>query len=528
MKQIKQLILPVAAALTTLATVTSCDDFFDIKPSTELVSDDFWQSKNDVESSVAACYRAMMEPGVMERLIVWGEVRSDNVLVGYSASDDISRILSANLDATNAYTQWGSLYSVINDCNTVLENAPSVIERDPNFKQGELRAYQAEALTLRALCYFYLVRTFRDVPFITEPYTDDTRSFQVAQTDGDAIIDTLLMQLEEIQATYPRATYTSTADTKGRVTQKTVWTLMADMYLWRNQYDKTIEYCEKVLDTTTNPLQLETAATYNLNVFGTGNSTESIFELQFSTDTPDYVVNEMYGTSGGRSYANHLSAADFSNMTENPFVNQSTDVRYYNSFYTTGSSAAVIPIKKYISYRDASSATDFTLPALSDYYDNANTQHWVIYRLSDVYLMEAEALAERGSADDIDKAYELVSCTYDRAHPTDGQLSLEKSKYSSQSDMRELVFKERQVEFLFEGKRYFDLLRRIRRENNLSQIVSSYLLPKYASVDQSTAQTKLSTLNALYMPINKDELELNKLLNQNPFYEKSSDIEKVQ
>ena len=33
---------------------SSCSDFFDIKPQTELVSDDFWQTKSDVESAVAA------------------------------------------------------------------------------------------------------------------------------------------------------------------------------------------------------------------------------------------------------------------------------------------------------------------------------------------------------------------------------------------------------------------------------------------------------------------------------------------
>lgn len=307
----------------------SCEDWFDIKPQTELVNSDFWQSKSDVESAMAACYRAFLEPDMMERLIVWGEVRSDNVLSGSNASNDISYILTANVDASNSYTNWEPMYRVINYCNTVLEKAPIVQQSDPDFKIGELRAYQAEAITLRALCYFYLVRTFKDVPFTTVSYKDDTRPFQLAQTDGDVIIDSMLKELEAISTNHAKAVYSNTGDTKGRITQKALWALMADMYLWRNLYDKCIEMCDKVLQTQSNPLQLESSNRYNQQVFGIGNSTESIFELQFDTYTPDYVVNEMYGYSGGRSSVNNLSSLDFN---EYQLFNGS-DIRRYDAFF---------------------------------------------------------------------------------------------------------------------------------------------------------------------------------------------------
>lgn len=93
--------------------------------------------------------------------------------------------------------------------------------------------------------------------------------------------------------------------------------------------------------------------------------------------------------------------------------------------------------------------------------------------------------------------------------------------------MRELVFDERQREFLFEGKRYFDILRRINRDRTqFRNLISTYLLPKYSSLDQSTVSSKLSEINALYMPIKDSELRSNKLLKQNPFYKVSSSIEK--
>ncbi len=508
----------IMIAASLLALTVSCEDWFDIKPETELVSDDFWKSESDVGSSVAACYRALMEPDAMERIIVWSEVRSDNVVSGTSTNTDMSYILNANVNASNSYTSWGSIYTVINFCNTVIENAPGVTEIDPDFKQTELRAYMAEAMALRAMCYFYLVRTFKDVPFITEPYTDDTRDFLVAQTDGDVIIDSLMMELEGI-ASYAKSVYSTTAYTKGRITQKALWALMADMYLWRDNYGKCIEYCDKVLDSTSNPLSLESSTNYNRNVFGTGNSTESIFELQFSSDTPNYIVNEMYGTTGGRNYYNHLSAYDFYNSTS---LFGSSDLRMKDAFWGEASTA-IIPIEKYVAYRkEGSSSTTMA----SDYVTNENTQNWIFYRLSDVYLMEAEALVERNEGDDWERAIELVGKTYDRANPSLGSGTLQLSNYNSQSVLRELVLDERQRELMFEGKRYYDLLRHIRREGNLQNTVSTYLLRKYVNQDQTTVMTKLNTLNALYMPINDDEMNVNTLLEQNPFYDTSSDIEK--
>lgn len=499
-----------------LALMTSCESWFDIKPEGELVKEDFWQSKSDVASAMAACYRAMQEPAAMERFIVWGESRSDNVVAGLNLVSDMRYILTANIDATNSYTNWSSIYAIINYCNTVIAEAPAVCNKDPNFKQSELRAYLAEAKGVRALCYFYLIRTFKDVPYITEPYSDDKRSFQVAQTSGDDVVDSLIADLEPVSR-YAQAEFTSTADTKGRMTQKALWSLLADMYLWTNNYDATIDYCDRVLNARTNLLQLENSSAYNQAVFGTGNSTESIFELQFNTDTPDYIVNEMYGTQGGRSSVNNLSGANFADYQ----LFQSSDLRSRDAFYAT-SSASFVPIYKYIAYRRE---TGSTTVRLQDYVLNSNTQHWIFYRLPDIYLMKAEALVERNGAGDLEQALALVSRTFDRANPSRGAGSLSLSSYNSQALMRNLVFDERQREFLFEGKRYFDLLRRARRFGNVQSLASTYLLRKYAGQDQATVLTKINTLNALYMPINRDELKVNKLLVQNPFYATDSDIE---
>ena len=118
-------------------------------------------------------------------------------------------------------------------------------------------------------------------------------------------------------------------------------------------------------------------------------------------------------------------------------------------------------------------------------------------------------MAEIGGAANLEEAVDLVSYTYDRAHPDLEEGSL-KGKYTNQSEVRNLVFDERQREFLFEGKRYFDLVR------------------KYTSMslDETTVRSKLDDKDAIYLPIHEEELRVNPLLVQNRFYMASEDISK--
>jgi tetratricopeptide (TPR) repeat protein len=513
MKQLKN--IAGLVLLSSVIALTACEDWFDIRPKSETVFADFWKDESDVLGVVGACYRGMCVPGFIERSIVWGEVRSDNVIAGAGASGEIVNILNLNLNASNSYTYWGEYYSVINYCNTVIKFAPGVQSKDPDFKPESLNSYLAEVKGIRALCYFTLLRAFRDVPLITEPYADDSQPFEKEQEDPakllDFLIDDLISIENQAQDVYNNDTYT-----KGRMTKNAIRALLADMYLWKNDYDNCIIYCDKILDHA-NGLQLENSRIYNEAVFFTGNSKESIFELQFNAnDLPDYAVYEMYGRSGGRAghSINQLSAFDFSKMSVPLFG--ATDLRGKDAFYPR---ATVLPVMKYIALR-SESPTGIVSPA--DYKEIFGA-NWIFYRLSDVYLMKAEAMVEIGV--DLEGALTLVSQTFDRANPDLGANSLQFSLYGTQPAMRDLVLNERQREFIFEGKRYFDLLRHVLREGSPDNMISGYVMKKYDYLVGATVRSKLMNMDAWFMPVNADELRINTLLKQNPYYVTSSNIE---
>ncbi|HET9571558.1 MAG TPA: RagB/SusD family nutrient uptake outer membrane protein [Bacteroidales bacterium] len=509
-----------------LISLSACTDWFDLRPQSETIHEEFWKDESDVKSMVGSCYREMNEPSFLERLIVWGEVRSDNVVKGMNPNRDITYLLNLGLNSTNSYTYWNDFYKVINYCNNVIYYAPDVRKMDPNFTEGQLRAYLAEVKGIRALCYFTLVRTFKDIPFVTKPTIGDSESFEVAQSTPEFVVDFLIEDLKSCENNAVSGYENKNYD-KGRMTQKSIRALLADLYLWKDDYENCITYCNKILDDQSTGLVLEPSAVYNKNVFIDGNSKESIFELQFDAkNIQNYVIYEMYEKSGGNFVAGSRPGYNTYQLSSYDFANKTTlfgksDLRGKNA-YQPVSSGAFFPIMKYIANPIANLSGTVSE---SDYQMTVSSPNWIFYRLPDIYLMKAEALVEIGGQPNLEEAFGLVSKTYDRANPDLGIGSLQFSNFNSQAMMRDLVLDERQREFMFEGKRYFDLMRRIHREGTPTNVVGTYLMKKYAFLDQATAESRLSDMNALFMPINANELKLNTLLKQNPFYTISSDIE---
>ena len=506
-------------SLPFLGVTASCDDWFGIMPQSEMVAEDFWKDEQDVKSAVGACYRAMLEDGFMRRLVVWGELRSDNVIDGTSTDTEIGYILNANLNEANSYCKWNDFYTVINYCNTVIQNAPMVRERDADFTEEDLNHYLAEAKAIRAFCYFTLARTFKDIPYMETPYVDDTQRFQVGQTPFENVLDTLIRDLKTVENVAVTEYGENTAYTRGRVTQKAIWALIADMSLWKGDYQQCVDYCDKILTTTTNPLSLLPAASYFNSLIFVGNSDESIWELQYDNNTQNSAVRTFYGDN---NHSCLLSAFSLETANGAEWWN-GVDMRRIGAY---AENSGTYYIEKYVY---ATYSTDYEDIRFSDFNSYLNGEgNWIIYRLADAYLMKAEALAELG---DVVGAVDMVSYTYDRAHPNldAGSLKNQYTASTPQATIRDLVLDERQREFLFEGKRYFDLVRRMRREQTATNVVNDYILRKYTSgmnLSQSTVMSKINDINAIYMPIHQDELRLNQLLEQNPFYETSDDISK--
>jgi len=248
MKKRKISIILISVAL--LFGASGCTDWLTVKPESQIILEEYWQSESDVESIIFASYRGLTTDDCIYRMIVWGELRSDNFVTKGFAKDredmGLGKIMKGELTSTNPCASWASFYSVINYCNTVLKYAPAVVNRDKNFTPNDLSKIQAEAKAIRALCYFYLVRTFNEVPWVDVASVDDTQDYSPAKSTDREILDHIIDDLTFAQQ-YITTDYGRTDFNKGRFTLNGVNSLLADVYLWDQQYRKCVETANKVL-----------------------------------------------------------------------------------------------------------------------------------------------------------------------------------------------------------------------------------------------------------------------------------------
>lgn len=542
MKRILTKIKYAAMMLCSVGVFSSCNDFLGTMPLNEIVLENFWETEEEVNSVVMSCYSRMAQGDFLTRLILWGELRSDNVVEGvitgeipYVNNNQLLDMLEGNIQQDYYIADWSSFYSVINRCNTVLYYAPQVLERDPDFKASEWQYIKAEMLTLRALCYFYLVRSFRDVPLVLEPTIDDSQEFQVAAANPNVVLEQLVKDLQEAELTalkkFPESNTSFYSYTKSRVTKQTVWALLADIYLWMGCYDECITYCEKVIaekvaDANESHMNydgnyplLANTESYKKNnihqaynqIFGVGYSFESIFEMPFGYAYEDKrdAIRSYYGAWDVPIGAMTASTFIAEGVTEGNDIYKSTDIRAIESFDITGTS--IYSIHKYacsLISDDGSLGRTVSYP------------NWIFYRLTDVMLMEAEALVERNDSlnnrpIDLEKAFDLSSSVYHRAN-LNREADLKFSGDLATVDgLRSFVLLERQRELMFEGKRWFDLVRKARREGDNSSMLD-LATRKYTS--PGTVKSKWIKPDMLYLPIHEDELKVNLLLQQNPEY----------
>jgi len=565
MNQMKKIVYSLLFATGMMGGLSSCADFLEIEPQNEILFENFWNEKADVDGIVAGIYSGLQSEAILSRMIIWGEGRSENVVAGVGIEKDINleNVLKENLKANNWYTYWADFYSIINNCNTVIKYAPLVAERDISYTESELKATIAEVTAIRELCYFYLIRTFRDVPYSEVTYTDDDQVTQLPATSFDVVLDRLIANLETVKGDAVKK-YPVTKENyqTGRVTQDFIHALLCEMYLWKKDYATSIQYADLVIDSKIAakeekdkenggnmmqqandflkgyPLAKEFTRQGSLYgnaydaIFGTGNSDESIFELNFVKDNDNMpsngAVNVLYGNAKnmtGRLKPSTLLADDVKSSLFGVYDNK-FDARSYESMNFASAS-----INKFVSQRvsiDDPSATSMSVAYSGIYPENKVKSNWIIYRLTDIMLMKAEALVQtvvegdENAATTLQEAFELVDVVNKRAMCCD--VTAEENKdyilsftdYNSKTLMNELILKERHREFMFEGKRWFDLVRWSQRDGN-TDVLRQMALRKYTT-NSSVISNKLSRMDAIYWPYNRDELKVNRLLKQNPAY----------
>ncbi len=481
----------------------SCTKWLDLSPENAVIKEEFWQTKEQVHAAVLGCYASLLgaPAGVSDRplseyFFLWGELRADMVSPGIGISTDEQEIVNVNILAANSLTKWGAVYRSINYCNTVIDFAPDALQSDNTFTESSLKAYLAETKALRGLLYFYLLRTFGEVPLKLTATTTDEDIQPVPKSTKEEVLAQIIKDLEDASLNIMK-TYGGVTTDKGRLTYYAVQTILADVYLWAERYEDCINAADIVINSGNFGL-IEGNAGWYTTLYANGNSAESIFEFQYDEQKLN-TFYPIFTTTRRKLIASERVMEEIYTVNyDDPLLK---DIRgEYSAVRTTDNS-----IWKYLG-----NDTQTGIRTVDQSF-----AHWPVYRYAELLLIKAEACAQVNRGQEALDIVEVIRTRAQALETTHRELAA-----SQTEEITEYILEERARELAFEGKRWYDVLRNAKRDNyrNLHLLINmvSVAVPPER---QQSAMVKYQDKDSHYLPVNESELLIDKSLKQNPFYE---------
>lgn len=431
---------------------SSCSDFLEQNPQTDLSENDFYKTADDILSAVNGAYSSLQEGDIYGNWYVFGEIPSDNTRNQLSGSVTTQNEFDQfYIDTQNSMIAnfWKAAYKVINRTNTILGRIDGI-----EINTELANRYKLECKFIRALMYFNLVRVYGDVPLVLKEISI-SESYDILREPKENVYNQIIADLKEAQDL--PVSYSTAED--GRATQGAAKALLANVYTTLHKYAEAETILAEIINSGRYSLLENTPGSLNIdgykNVFSpvNHNSKEGIFEIQF--------LKGGYGE--GSNYANNFAPE-----------NSGTNVVAVGG--TGGNNIPEMDI--YNAYEEGDLRRDFSMSL--GYYDNRKNNEWVesryvckfmdvpyqnndasnnypVIRYADVILMYAEALNQNGKTAE---ACKYLNMTRRRGF---GYQTTETSPVDLQTTDKAqfalMVEQERRVELAFENHRWFDLIR---------------------------------------------------------------------
>ena len=461
-----------------LAVMPSCNDFLDTLPTDAMTPSTTWQTELDAQKFLVGCYDGW-ESGTE---ILYMDCTSDFGYNNFSwegYKDFANGTISAANPGANFYD-----FTIIRRCNTFLENIEKVTFADEKTKKDLI----AQARVIRAYRYFKMNWLYGGVPII-ENY-ESAVDAQVPKKTEDEVRTFIETELD---------TYTYDLSVKpterGRIAQGAALAIRMREALYYGDWSTAKTKAQEIIDLQQYDLEKGKEGYSKLFQVAGQDSKEIILAVQYINSTkPLGVIGQMYnnGDGGWSSIVPTHQLVDAYEMTngktideegsgydkKHPFKGRdprlALTVIYPGANYvkSDGSTAVFNTLDKeivnakgekasnpnFMTAADNASKTGLTwnkyLAPITQYTDIWNTNACpIVFRFAEVLLTWAEAENElNGPSNDV---YDKI----DEVRTRTGMPAIDRQKYNTADKLRELIHRERSVEFAGEGLRRADIVR---------------------------------------------------------------------
>ena len=447
--------------LTALSlTLGGCKkNFLDEPPRVQTIEDYFTTSNQAAREMVNAIYNKLYDWNIHSfPFIGMTEIAGDNASKGSDVGDS-----GGDKDQLDAYffsptsisfgDVWNGYFEGIARANKAIK-----FINELEIPEAQKIQYIAEARFLRAYFYFFLVRSFGEVPVIPKvPETED----EIAQTYIRSSIGDVYALIES-DFQYALQLPSKQLVDLGRVSGDAARAFLAKTALYRKNYGQCASYCNELINSQEYKLLPDYSHIWReIGEF----SEESIWEVNAKGSDPQkgileyYVVQAPRGGSKGLGWGFNTPTQAFYDAYEEGDVRREatiivsgqtlwdgweTDPNHTNPLYN---------YKSYVS-RLAESWGQGDMNA------NKNLR---VMRYAEVLLMAAESANELGDAP--------LACDY--LNMVRSRAGLPDYQTTDTDSLRMKIWNERRFELAFEHDRVFDL----RRQGRIGEVMKSNGIP---------------------------------------------------
>jgi starch-binding outer membrane protein, SusD/RagB family len=518
--------------ISMMTFVLSTCNVIDPLPEDRIDLDVFYSNAAEAESGLIGVYVQVFQDLYVDFLNVSNRASGDLTAPVEGVQSDVLLYrpgMTAGADG-GAGAIWDRSYKAIAYINLLVEKVPQMdsasFEKIPAEDFTRRASIIAEARFMRAFVYYYLVQYFGDVPLITKfPTNSDPNENKVPRANADEVWTLVKSDLEFAEKYLPwNHNYlvddgaSQVIQSKGRATRGAAKLLLARIQLLNQDWAAAANQAVEIINDGGFTLAQRWITIFDAEV--AQNSTESILEIQTKR-------NEFNNTGG------------YAWFHQDGRPRRGATLEAFNSF--DGTQEEPVDVRKVFSLaQNVDNPTDIYVLKYRNgfpWWDPTEPFNFVLFRLTEAYLIYAEALNELsgGSTEALRIVNQIRARSQDldyRDGPLSGINPLKQSDYSTKELLREAIRDERRRELMFEGLRWFDLLRYDTYDNGNRALNESFLAEhfKYNDSNGRAIYSKVcppgvtcepvaaSNPGKKLLPIPQAEILRNDLLIQNEAY----------